>query len=313
MKIAYAFRANRQYPFDGSGPGNELPPAPHRETFLRGVRELGADGLELGIESFGGWQGVSESAARESARQLADAGTPVVCIRGGSGFASPKAAITARARLEANIRLAAWTGTNLINTTVGVGYRDPRQPGAQTGAPISQGSSRLATAEDFERTAREFAALGDLAADLGVTISIEVHQNSIVDNSWSALHLLQLIDRPNVGINPDLGNILWTYDVPEETSEAAIVALAPHAKYWHCKNLYRVYMPHDERAVFLLTPLPDGDIDYRFAIKAMQAAGYDGYMAVEGVRYGDTQGKDARSIQYARSLIAEGAGLVGAR
>ena len=309
MKIAYAFRASRLYPFDGRGPGNELPPQPHRDAFLRQVRELGVDGLELGIESFGGIDGVTEASARDLAGQLADAGTPVACIRGGSGFASPRAAVTARARLEANIRLAAWTGTNLVNTTVSVGYRDPRQPGAQTGAPTSQGGSRMATAEDFERTARGYQALADMAADLGVTISIEVHQNSIVDNSWSALHLLQLIDRPNVGVNPDLGNILWTYDVPEETSEQAIVALAPHARYWHCKNMYRVYLPHDERAVFLLTPLPDGDIDYRFAINAMRAAGYEGYLAVEGVRHGDQLSKDARSVQYVRSLLAEPANV----
>ena len=48
-----------------------------------------------------------------------------------------------------------------------------------------------------------------IAADQGVEISIEIHQNSIADNSWSALHLLELIDAPNVGVNPDLGNIYW--------------------------------------------------------------------------------------------------------
>jgi sugar phosphate isomerase/epimerase len=305
VKIAYAFRANRFYPFNGRGVGNELPPAEHRAAYLRRVREMGVDGLELGIESFGGPERVTETSARALARELADAGTPVACIRGGGGFASARAALASRGRIEANIRLAAWTGANLVNTTVSVGYRDTRQPGTLTGEPVSQGSSRMATAEDFERTARELATLGDMAAELGVTISIEIHQHSIVDNSWSALHLHKLINKPNVGINPDLGNIYWTYDIPEETSEAAIVALAPHAKYWHCKNLYRVYLPHDQRAVFLYAPLPDGDIDYRFAIAAMKEAGYDGYLAVEGIRHGDQLSKDARSVQYVRSILAE--------
>jgi sugar phosphate isomerase/epimerase len=163
----------------------------------------------------------------------------------------------------------------------------------------------MATRADLEANARQLADLADLAAGLGVTISIEVHQHSLADNSWSALHLIDLVNRPNLGVNPDLGNILWNYDVPEETSEAAIVALAPRATYWHCKNLYRVYLPHDERSVFIRVPLGDGDIDYRFAITAMKQAGYAGYLAIEGSNTGDILGKDARSVEFARSVIAE--------
>ena len=48
--------------------------------------------------------------------------------------------------------------------------------------------------------------------------------------------------------------------------EQAIVALAPYSRYWHCKNLYRVHVPETERAYFIGVPLPDGDIDYHFAI-----------------------------------------------
>jgi sugar phosphate isomerase/epimerase len=305
VKIAYAFRGNRLYPFPGQSPGNELPPAPYRDAYLRRVREIGFDGLELGLESFGGQEGLNEASARAQARQLADGGTPVVCIRGGGGFANARTAVNSRRRFEDSIRLAAWTGANLVNTTVSAGYRDRRQVGTLTGQPVSQGSSRMATAEDFERNARELVALADLAAEHGVTISIEVHQHSLVDNSWSALHLLSLVNRPNLGINPDLGNIYWTYDVPEETSEAAIVALAPHAKYWHCKNLYRVYLPHDERSVFLRVPLGDGEIDYRFAISAMKDAGYDGYLAVEGHHFGDQLGQDTLSVKFVRSVLAD--------
>ncbi len=68
-------------------------------------------------------------------------------------------------------------------------------------------------------------------------VTVEVHQYSIADNSWSALHLLDLVNSPHVLANPDLGNIFWTYDDPEETPEDSIVALAPRAGYWHCKNL----------------------------------------------------------------------------
>ena len=87
---------------------------------------------------------------------------------------------------------------------------------------------------------------------------------------------MELVDHPAVGLNPDLGNVYWTYHVPEESSEQAIAAMAPHAKYWHLKNLRRTYVPGQEFALFHQTPLPDGEIDYRFAVAAMLAAGVGG-------------------------------------
>jgi sugar phosphate isomerase/epimerase len=108
-----------------------------------------------------------------------------------------------------------------------------------------------------------------------------------------------------VGLNPDLGNVYWTYHVPEESSEPAIAAMAPHAKYWHLKNLRRTYVPGQEFALFHQTPLPDGEIDYRFAVAAMLAAGYPGDFAIEGLRLGDAITGDARSAAYLRDLIQE--------
>jgi sugar phosphate isomerase/epimerase len=154
-------------------------------------------------------------------------------------------------------------------------------------------------------TAERLRGAGRLAADLNVSIAIEVHQGSLADNSTATLHLLDLVGLSNVGANPDLGNIYWHYEYPEETAEAAIVALAPRAVYWHCKNLRRLHIPELRRAVFQRVPLPDGDLDYRFAIAAMRDAGYDGYLAVEGAREGDALGQDRRGVEYVRQILAE--------
>ena len=59
----------------------------------------------------------------------------------------------------------------------------------------------------------------DSASDENIDISVEIHQNSPVDNSWSAMYLHELVNRENFGINPDLGNVLWNYDQPEESFE----------------------------------------------------------------------------------------------
>jgi sugar phosphate isomerase/epimerase len=75
--------------------------------------------------------------------------------------------------------------------------------------------------------------------------------------------------------------------------------------YWHCKNLYRIHIPDLHRAFFQRVPLPDGEIDYRFAISAMLEAGYSGYLAVEGAQRGDQLSQDRRGLEYARGLLAE--------
>lgn len=301
MKIAYAFRRSTYYPYVGD-PWN-LPGREARAAWLKTVRELGFDGIEIANNAVGG-PDASVAQIRELRAEIEANGLTCACIRGGGGLANPRIASANRQRIAEAIRFASQMGCHLVNTTVGTPTVNDR-PGSFVGEPVSQGSSRDAHESDFETTARGFRELARLAADAGINLSIEVHQHSIVDNSWSALHLLELIDQPNVGINPDLGNILWTYDVPEETSEQAILALAPRATYWHCKNLRRVHIPENNHTIFLRVPLPDGEIDYRFAISAMVAAGYQGYLAIEGLQLGDQITGDGRSLEYVKRVLAD--------
>ncbi len=302
MKVAYAFRRAMYYPYTGQP--FLFPPKETRAPWLRKIQSLGFDGIEVGLDAAG--REPSEQTVRELRRELEDAGVPCVVVRGGGGLTHPRTARTSRQRMAQTVRFAAWVGSSVANMGITTPPTQPHAPGVgNTGDVASQGGSRTASEEDFERTAAAFREVGDLAADVGIDISIEVHQHSIADNSWAALHLLDLIDRPNVGANPDLGNIYWTYDVPEETSEAAILALAPRAKYWHCKNLMRIHIPQLNQAIFQRVPLPDGEIDYRFAITAMHAAGYAGYLAIEGLQLGDQIAGDGRSADYARGILRE--------
>ena len=296
MKIAYAFRRCASYPYNGPGLPTD---ASDRQQFLAKVKEIGFDGIELPAMN------LADAAVDTLRAELEDAGVPCVAIRGGGGAAHPRVAAANKKRMEDAVHFAAKVGASVVNSTVTTPPREPGEKGTYRGESVSQGSSRYASEADYERTASAVTDVANIAADLGVEISIEVHQNSIVDNSWSALHLLGLIDAPNVGINPDLGNIYWTYDIPEESCEDAIVALAPHVNYWHCKSLYRVHIPDLETAIYVQAPLPDGEIDYRFAIAALLDADYDGYLAIEGVRYGDGFHQDGRSVAYVKSVLAE--------
>ncbi len=302
MKIAYAFRRTAFHPYTG-GTGWEVPPPEVREAFLRKVREIGFEGIEIGL---GQGVGRTEAEVRELRRELEDAGLPCAALRAGGGFAHPRIAARNRQRLHEAIQTAAWIGANLVNTALSVPTDNPPGLiGGGVGRRTSPGSSRAAGEADFEVTARHFREAAALAADLGVAISIELHQHSIADNAWSCLHLLDLIDRPNVGVNPDLGNLYWNYERPEESAEDCILALAPRAKYWHCKQLQRLHIPELQQAYFLPVALPDGGIDYRFAITAMAEAGYTGYLAIEGVREGDQLSADGRSVAYCRQILRE--------
>ena len=49
--------------------------------------------------------------------------------------------------------------------------------------------------------------------------------------------------------------------------------------------------------------MPDGEIDYRYAITSLTNAGYDGYMDIEGTQNGDQFYKDYQSISYAKNVI----------
>jgi len=302
VKIAYAFRRSIYYPYKGDS--RALPDRAVRARLFAHVQEIGFDGIELGVDMLGGAT-AAEGHVREMRAELESYGAPCVVLRGGGGATDPRNATQNRESLLKAVEAAHWLGADVVNTTVGTPPRNPDMPGAFVGGPVSQGSSRMASPDDFERTAAVLREAGRRAGELGLKVTVEVHQHSIADNSWSALHLLDLVDSPHVLANPDLGNILWTYDVPEETPEEAIVALAPRAGYWHCKNLHRVHIPENRHAIFVRVPLSEGEIDYRFAVSAMHDAGFDGYLAVEGAMQGDQLTADRRSFDYLKGLLAE--------
>ncbi len=302
MKLCYAMRRGVFYPGMQDQFGT-MPEKEYRPGYLKLVKSYGFDGVELPTPGQGE---IDSGKTRDFAQELKDAGLPPACVRAGGPIAHHTAGPEARGRLERAIKVAAELGASVVNTTFVTPATEANGKGAERrGEVVSQGSSRLANEADFVATATYLKAAGQMAADLGIDISVEVHQGSIADNSKTTLYLLDMVGLDNVGANPDLGNIYWHYDVPEESCDAAIVALAPRSKYWHCKNLRRVNIPELSLSRFIRVRLDEGDIDYRFAIAAMVDAGYDGYLAIEGVDTGDQLTHDARSATYVRQILSD--------
>ena len=167
MKIAYAFRRTAFYPYDG-GTGWEVPPPEVRGAYLRAVRELGFEGIEIGL---GQGVGETEAEVRELRRELEDAGLACAAVRGGGGYTDPQVAAKNRQRLHDAIRMAAWIGAGLVNMTVTTPTGNPPGLiGGGVGRRVSPGGSRTASEADYTLTAGHLREAADLAADLGVDI-----------------------------------------------------------------------------------------------------------------------------------------------
>ena len=301
MKYIYAFRRSTYFPFNRQGWRN-LPASDALNSFLQKISGMGFDGIELGLDYFSDDLTEAKREASELKNLLEEFGLPCLALRGGGGLALPKNAERNLKRLEKMIEIGSVLKVNVINTTATI---ESRKRGAvsERGGKNPHGSSRDATHEDFERLATSITTIAEGASEFGIILTLEVHQNSIIDNSWSALHFLNMVQSKNVFLNPDLGNVLWNYDIPEENIEDCIVALAPYSKYWHCKNLQRIYVPELGHSYFVRCPLPDGDIDYRYAVAAMVDADFDGYIAIEGATDGDFITKDLKSLLYMKEIF----------
>ncbi len=304
MRFCYANRRFALFPLNKNY--RNMQPEDYTNRFLKVVKKMGFDAIEVDLATLE-LISYSNDSIQEFAKQISEYGLSIGAVRAGGSITSGRYSRDNRARTLNAIELASSAGAEIVNGALSAPARYPGHPpgsipASGSGWSTSQDSSRDAMLWMYDSIADFYRQAAQKASHYGVKIAIEVHQNSPVDNSWSAIKIHQMVDNKNFGINPDIGNIMWNYDVPEEDFDNAILALAPISIYWHCKNFMRVYHPENSRSVFLRVPLPDGEIDYRFAVEAMANANYSGYMAIEGAWAGDQWYADSRSTQYAKSL-----------
>jgi sugar phosphate isomerase/epimerase len=159
----------------------------------------------------------------------------------------------------------------------------------KTPRPILRGHD--VSEAEREQTAALLRKLAQRAATGGVALSLELHDDGLLDTSELCLDMLRRVAAPNVGFNPDLGNLIRSSASADWRS--ALQLLAPHTNNWHVKN-YRAGEP---------APLWDGHIDYTQALPIMQAAGYQGWVSIESY-FGDVHSLQERSLAYLKQLIS---------
>lgn len=144
--------------------------------------------------------------------------------------------------------------------------------------------------------------LAEHAAEAGVNISLEMYEDTYCGTADEAVSLVVDIDRDNVGINPDLGNLVRLHR-PVESWQSMHDKVLPHANFWHIKNYMRDEDPATGSYFTFPAPLETGIINYRDVIEQALRLGYEGPFVTE--HYGsDWLGVGVRNLRYIREVLA---------
>lgn len=183
-----------------------------------------------------------------------------------------------------------------LNLSRGLGI--PRVTTSTGGHADTSGGSLDAQREAF---LARIGGLADEAAADGITICLETHGGLLATGALAA-ELVRQIDKPNVGLAYDPGNVIFYGDTrPEEDISAALDLI----KSMHVKDqIGGVGNWH-------FPTIGTGEVDYRRIFAALDAAGYDGPCAIELEFQGDpfpslaeVNQAMADSVRYLRPFVA---------
>lgn len=131
-----------------------------------------------------------------------------------------------------------------------------------------------ATVEQWQRSSSWINKAADLAHAHGISIVLEMHEGSLIATVESTLKFLNMVDRDNVVVNYDVGNI---FHVPADYGVGALRAIEDRVKFIHVR---------DERGrgsdgQWVYTLLGDGVLDYRPIFKRLKEIDFQGYLSAE--------------------------------
>ncbi len=149
--------------------------------------------------------------------------------------------------------------------------------------------SKKATVEQVQSCVEGLKQICAEASENGISIALETHPSTLVDNVSSTLSLIDKVGADNLKVNLDIYHMFEVHKDPQFVLER----LYEHVVHIHAKNA--VIKPelreqakhpllHDPnpRADFVgVTSLADGEMEYKPFIKALQYRKYNGYVSIE--------------------------------
>ncbi|GAB3595368.1 sugar phosphate isomerase/epimerase family protein [Microbacterium tumbae] len=158
-------------------------------------------------------------------------------------------------------------------------------------------------AETRALAVRRLRELGEHAASVGLPMALEMYEDTYLGTADSAVRLIEEIGLDNVGLNPDIGNLVRLHRPIEDWREMHEKTL-PYANYWHVKNYARDESADGAWSTSVPTSMELGLINYREVVALALELGFAGPFLME--QYGgDSLGVCARNRDYLRTLLPD--------
>ena len=158
--------------------------------------------------------------------------------------------------------------------------------------------------EVWDAAVTRLRELGRHAGELGLRMSLELYEDTYLGTADSAVRLVEEIGLDNVGLNPDVANLIRLHRPIEDWRELHAKTL-PYANYWHVKNYTRDESADGTWATSVPSSMEAGLINYREVVRDALALGFDGIFLMEHYG-GDSLGNCSTNQRYLRSLLPKG-------
>ncbi|AMM21584.1 xylose isomerase [Frondihabitans sp. PAMC 28766] len=156
-------------------------------------------------------------------------------------------------------------------------------------------------ADVWNHAVKSIRELGKHASDVGLPLALEMYEDTYLGTAESAVRFVEAVGLDNVGLNPDVANLIRLHR-PVENWRDVFAATLPYANYLHVKNYSRDEAGDGSWATSVPTNMEDGLINYRQVFREAMDAGFRGIIMTE--QYGgDSLGVCATNQGYIRGLL----------
>ena len=272
------------------------------EKRLRWWKSKGVEGIVF-YDAMPGFYRVGPEAFAGIKSVLDEVGLPVAAFNTlRKSLFMPELADHDEARLYHCLAVCEVLKPSIVDVNVNVPIPHGLDPMQMAARPTFRGVH--ASSETVADAALRLKKFTKRLAAIGAELSVELHDDGIHDTADGCLRLVNLIDEPNVGVNPDVGN--WyrvAYQHPDSWRDQ-MAKMAPRTNYWEVKNYRRILVPDDHRAYSWNVDLDEGEIDFRACAVTLWNAGFRGWVCSEGGN-GDVIHSNLKYLQYMRWILDE--------